>query len=292
MGPEGKAAFEAWLVALEQRHQSDLTFAEVRRAVQALSARYIGGRSRLGEAFTGAGKRAAYAMYFSPLHFLTVRRIVRETRLSKRGPGKLLDLGCGTGVAGAAWAVEARTGIRLNGIDRSGWAVGEARWNWRQFRLEGQVRRGDLRREGLPGRGSAIVAAYSVNELSDEVRDALLRKLLDAAADGARILIVEPISNRINPWWRRWSDAFEKAGGRSDRWRFPGDLPASLERFDWAAGLDHRELTAKSLTIGSPASRTKDRAEDQGHGERRSTPDESNPSEPDPPQPSSRGWIR
>ena len=106
MGPEGKAAFEAWLEALKQRHQSDLTFAEIRRAVQALSARYVGGRNRLGEAFAGAGKRAAYAMYFAPLHFLTVGHIVRETRLAKRGPGKLLDLGCGTGVGGAAWAVE------------------------------------------------------------------------------------------------------------------------------------------------------------------------------------------
>jgi hypothetical protein len=50
-----------------------------------------------------------------------------------------------------------------------------------------------------------------------------------------------------------WRAAFEAEGGRSDAWRFPAELPETLARLDHAAGLDHRELTARSLWL--PASR-------------------------------------
>ena len=125
--------------------------------------------------------------------------------------------------------------------------MSETRSCWGFWGLEGGARRGDLVRARLPGAGGAIVAAYTVNELPAEDRSALLERLLDAAGRGARILIVEPIARRVSPWWAEWAVRFD----RSDEWRFEVELPASLRKLDKAAGLDHRELTARSLLVGS-----------------------------------------
>ena len=58
------AGVEGWLQQLEARHLQELTFPEVRRALQALSALYVGGRGKLadGAALEGRGKRAAFAL--------------------------------------------------------------------------------------------------------------------------------------------------------------------------------------------------------------------------------------
>src|SRR5258705_7503583 len=98
------ADVEAWYAALEARHLATLTFPEVRRALQALSSLYVERRDRLvpGRALDGAGKRAAFAMFYGPLHFLIVREIVRDLRAAEPPLVRVVDLGCGTGVAGAA----------------------------------------------------------------------------------------------------------------------------------------------------------------------------------------------
>jgi SAM-dependent methyltransferase len=242
--------FQTWFAALESRHLSRLTFAEVRRGLQALSALYVDRGNRLGEgaALEGAGKRAAFALFYAPLHFLLVRRVVRALGTAA-GARKLLDLGCGTGAAGAAWAVEAGAGCEVSGVDRSGWAVEEARWNYRALGVHGRTIRGDLMKTALPGRGHGILAAYTVNELDDTARAALLPRLLEVARRGARVLVVEPIARRPFPWWESWSAAFREAGGRDDAWRFPADLPERLRLFDRAARLDHREITGRSLWL-------------------------------------------
>ena len=63
--------FPAFYAALEARHRSELTFQEIRRALQALSSLYVERRERLGggTALDGAGKRAAFALYCSPIPF-------------------------------------------------------------------------------------------------------------------------------------------------------------------------------------------------------------------------------
>ncbi|HKQ60062.1 MAG TPA: hypothetical protein VJS92_02180, partial [Candidatus Polarisedimenticolaceae bacterium] len=43
------------------------------------------------------------------------------------------------------------------------------------------------------------------------------------------------------------------AGGRADEWRLPAELPEPLRKLDRAAGLDHRELTARSLWLAGAA---------------------------------------
>lgn len=250
MSATADAALHRWLDALWKRHLADLTFAEVRRAVRALSRRYVDRRAELGASvFDGAGKRAAFAMFYAPLHFMTLERIVVALEASRAEPRRILDLGCGTGAASAAWALAAAGRPRLLGVDRSGWAVDEAHWTWRQLGVRGSARRGDLAQRRLPGDGEAVVAAYTVNELAEQTRNALLDGLLGAARGGARVLLVEPIARRPVPWWDGWARKFVEAGGREDTWRFPVELPDPLRELDRAAGLDHRELTARSLFV-------------------------------------------
>src|SRR4030095_1951860 len=101
---------ERWLQAAEQRYLADLTSAELTRALKALSSCYVERRAGLptGQALSGAGKRAAFALFYAPLHFLTAREIAKAL-IADGGaasrPHPIVDLGCGTGVAGAAWAM-------------------------------------------------------------------------------------------------------------------------------------------------------------------------------------------
>src|SRR5262245_53894895 len=257
--------FRAWLAVLEARHLATLTFPEVRRALVSLSSIYVERRDRLsdGAALDGAGKRAAFALFYGPLHFLVVREIVRALGAARPAPREVLDLGCGTGAAGAAWALEARGGLAVHGVDRSGWAVDEARWTLRRLGLRGGADQGRAEQASLPRRGGAVLAAYALNELDDEPRDRLLQRLVGAA--GTAVLVVEPIAGRFTPWWPAWARRITEAGGRDDEWRFRVPLPELVGRLDHAAGLDHRELTARSLWL--PAAR----AEGPTPGPRRPT---------------------
>ena len=242
----------AWLDALEARHLANLRPAEVGRALRALSSAYVERRDRLarGAALDGAGKRAAFALFYGPLHFLVVRAIVRALGAAAPPPELVADLGCGTGVAGAAWALECAPRPRVFGIERHPWAADEARWTCLRLGIDAEIRCGDLSRVRLPARASAVVAAYTANELPDDARAGLLRELLAAHARGTHVLVVEPIAKSAVPWWPGWAAAFAAAGGREDEWRFPLGLPGITGRLGRAAGLDHRELTARSLYLG------------------------------------------
>ena len=249
MSPPPDDPFHLWVKQLDERHLADRSFAEVRRSIQALSSRYVSttGAARCDGVLDGAGKRAAFALYFGPLHFLITRRVVSELGAHVPGPERILDLGCGTGAAGAAWALACPRRPRLNGLDHHPWALTEARWTYRQLELRGRTTRSSAARVRLPGAKSAILAAYCVNELPADEREPLRGRLLAAARKGARLLIVEPIARPITPWWDRWSDAFRAAGGRADEWRFQVELPARLSELARAARLDVKELTARSL---------------------------------------------
>ncbi|HET8648029.1 MAG TPA: methyltransferase domain-containing protein [Vicinamibacteria bacterium] len=242
-------ALARWLAALEARHLRDLTFQEVRRALQALSSTYVQRRGRLaqGAALEGAGKRAAFALFYGPLHFLTVREVVRALGAAGPAPSEVLDLGCGPGAAGAAWAREARPAPPVHGVDRSGWAVDEARWTLRQLGLRGTVAKGDAKKARLPRAGGAVLAAYTLNELDEGPRERLLDRLFSAA--GVSVLVVEPIAVTVSPWWSPWAARVAAAGGRADEWRFRVPLPDLVARLDRAARLDHRQLTARSLWL-------------------------------------------
>jgi hypothetical protein len=247
-----EAAFERWMAALEARHLERFTFAEVRKALQALSSLYVERRDKLsgGAALATDGKRAAFALYYAPLHFLLVREVVRRLEAAAPPPEVVVDLGCGTAPAGAAWASETGRGTRVLGYERHGWAASEARHTLSAFGLRGDVRVGDLTRADLRLPRAAIVAAYAVNEIDEAARGRMLAAMLEAARGGARVLVLEPLSRRIATWWPEWEPAFVAAGGRADEWRFRLELPDVVRRLDRAAGLDHREITGRTLYLG------------------------------------------
>jgi SAM-dependent methyltransferase len=269
-------AFHRWLAAAEARYLADLTRREVGRALRALSSCYVERREKLatGHALEGRGKRAAFALYYGPLHFLTVRGITRalnqpaqtslnpfNTHLTSNQPDRtrpnltkpdetrpIVDVGCGTGAAGAAWALE--TGAEVRGVDVSAWAVEEANWTYQALGVRGHARRatlGDLR---LPSAASTILAAFVINELDARARADALERLLDAAKRGHHVAVIEPIARGVAPWWNDWLIAFEPLGGHARDWRFRVDLPPLLRDLDRSAGHDHRELTARTLLAG------------------------------------------
>src|SRR5689334_738316 len=104
------APVDEWLALLERTHLADMTASEVARALRALSSCYVERRSRLarGDALGSHGKRAAFALFYGPMHFIVSREVLRALSPASPAISTILDLGCGTGAAGAAWAIEAR----------------------------------------------------------------------------------------------------------------------------------------------------------------------------------------
>jgi len=227
---------------------SDLRLPEVTKALRALSSAYVERRREaVHRAMDSAGKRAAFALFYAPLHFLATYLVVRALEADLPRPRAILDIGCGTGAAGAAWAMAAGGTPPVVGIDRHSWALEEARWTYRQFGLAGRARQGNVVRLPPLAPGGAAVAAYVLNELSGTVRLQVEDQLIKAASRGVRVLVMEPIALSVSPWWDLTASRIVTAGGRSDEWRFAVDLPPLVRLLDKAAGLDHRQLTVRSL---------------------------------------------
>lgn len=239
-----------WLAALESRHLADLRFPEVTRALRALSSAYVERRGRLkeGAALSSAGKRAAFALFYGPLHAILLEAIAGALPGASAVRGTLADLGCGTGAAGAGWATQCAEPPVLRGVDRHPWAVAEATRTYRDCGLRGRAELADLGRDPLPV-AHAYLAAFTLNELADEPRHRLLSELLGRAERGAAVLLVEPLATRVTPWWSRELEPFRALGGRFDEWRFTRELPPLVAKLDRAAGLRHTEITGRSLWI-------------------------------------------
>jgi SAM-dependent methyltransferase len=246
-----------WVSALEARHLADLRVQEMTRALRALSSAYVerrhrgagsdGPRQKVRDTLDSRGKRAAFALFYAPLHFLAVTHVVRALRADTPPPSSILDLGCGTGAAGAAWALAAGSETAVTGIDRHPWAIDEARWTYQRLGVRGRARQGDITRVRLPRQGDAVIAAYVLNELAEEARIHLEDQLVETVERGGRVLIIEPIARGVAPWWEKTAARFIALGGRADQWRFPIDLPPTLQLFDKAAGLHHQSLALRSM---------------------------------------------
>jgi hypothetical protein len=253
---------EQFIAALLDRHAAPLRRPEFLKAIRALSARYVERRATLADRspLDSAGKRAAFAAYYAPLHYLTVRHVLGALHSRHTTPlTRVVDLGCGTGVAGAAWAAR-HSHATVHGIDRSGWAVEEAVWTYRTLGVPGRAKRGDLvraaeslvARRDRPLEGTGVILAWSSNELDAPARSRLLATLVEVGRSGAAILIVEPISRRAAPWFDGWADVITKAGGRKDDWSFDEPRPSALSSVDAEVGFDRSALTARSLAINLP----------------------------------------
>ena len=246
--------FQAFIDDLEKRHLADLRFSEVTRALRALSSAYVERReSALADhkALDGAGKRAAFALYYGPLHFLLVQHIINQIG-APLAPGAVIDLGCGTGVAGAAIAASTTPPLRVLGFDTHPWTLDEARFTYKSLGLQSDVRRAHAARVRFSRDTSIVVAAFVVNELNDADRTALLKNLIGNREPGTgnrRVLIIEPISQRISPWWDEWAAEFAQKGGRADTWKARIDVPPLVKRLAKASGLRPEMLTARSLFV-------------------------------------------
>ena len=249
--PTIEPRINAWLTALEARHLANFRVSEVTRALRALSSAYVERRQVVarGGTLDTAGKRAAFALYYAPLLLLTALAVVQSVAGDTPPPAAVLDIGCGTGVGGAAWALCAGGTPFVTGIDRHPWAVEEARWTYAQLGLHGRARQGDVQRLPSTHRGGAIVAAYVLNELPEAIRRDVLDQLQRRAAAGARVLILEPIARAVAPWWEDAVRQFSSVGSRSDEWRFSLERPPMVALFDKAAGLDHREMKVRSIYV-------------------------------------------
>jgi hypothetical protein len=269
--------FDAWHAELLRCFEETLTFPEIRKGVQALGDAYTRRRAKLrsGDAiFDGAGKRAAFALYYAPLHFLTTWHVVREIGFDEVPFRRLWDFGGGTGAAGAAWSaalmeadVEAEAPSILS-IERSAFAMEMAAETWEAFGLKGSGRRIDLAEVSIaarakggrwrrPGTGSipalhaedALLFAWTLNELEEPVRERFVREI--GADAGRPVLILEPVAKGAAPWWGRCERALgEKAFAvHSFEFRRRLELPEWIAKMDKAAGLDHSEITARVLGL-------------------------------------------
>lgn len=254
-------AIDAWIDAVIDRHTGSLTPAEFLKAVRALSARYVERRADLPvrSPLDSDGKRAAFAGFFALLHFVTVREVIAAVGAADRPISSVLDLGCGTGVGGAAWALafgDTAHQPDVMGVDTMGWVLAEARWNWQMLGLRSRTRRLSLvdalsaAASAPAGRGSTgILLAWSANELSESDRRRILPLLLAAHARGSRVLVLEPIARSAAPWWDTWAHAARQAGGMVNDWKIPPKLPARLAALDHAAGFRRDHLSARSIWL-------------------------------------------
>ena len=246
---------DAWMTWLEARHLAELQFPEVSRALRALSSAYVERRQTAiaaGRVLDTAGKRAAFALYYGPLHFLATRHVLEaldEARVHEASPRPVIDLGCGTGAVGAAAATSIGA-HRIQGVEIHPWAVEEARATYARFGLDGAVTRRTVARIHLPGSPAFIVAGYVANELTEDDRTALLRTLTRAIRQGSDLLVLEPLSGRAAPWWPEWSTAFAACGARADTWTLTLDPPPLTRRLGLAAGLT--PTLTKLRTIYAP----------------------------------------
>jgi len=245
-----------WIARLEARHLANLQFAEVSRALRALSSAYVERRQTAIAAhrvLDGAGKRAAFALYYGPIHFLSAEQVIAALRARASGADEwralpVIDVGCGTGAVGAAAAVA--TGARsVLGLDTHPWALDEARDTYAAFGLDGSVVRGSAAKLRRPRQPSFIVAGYVANELPEAERAVLGRALVDAARHGSRVLVVEPLSRAATPWWPEWVELFAPLGGRADEWKLTIAPPDIVRRLGEAAGLTSAATNVRTLYL-------------------------------------------
>jgi hypothetical protein len=245
---------EAWLTAAERRYAADLRIQEITRALRALSSSYVerrahGDRQRVAGALDTTGKRAAFALYYAPLHFLAVSETLARLDVAQHAPSTIVDLGCGTGAAGAAWAMAAGSTPTVIGIDRHPWAIAEARWTLSQLGLSGRAKQGEVDRLHGFRAGESIIAAYTLNELPDGARQRVEGQMLQAATRGDHLLIVEPLARGVAPWWDDTAARITALGGRADEWKITIDPPPIVRQLGNAAGLNYRELRFQTLYL-------------------------------------------
>ena len=105
---------------------------------------------------------------------------------------------------------------------------------------------------GWPKRGEVLVFGWSLNELDPPARADVVRRVEAGLRKGGGVLIAEPISRRIAPWWDDVHRRLAAHGVEAMEFKQRVSLPPRLAALDKAAGLDHSELKARFL-VRAPA---------------------------------------
>ena len=254
-----RAAFDGWVEESWARYVPPLSFAEVRKGVQALvrlRETREGEEAPLRRAYEGQGKRAAAATVLSWLRFLAAYHACEMLELPGRGPyQRLWDLGCGCGASGAGLARALGGRLAIQGIDRSGWALGEAGETWSAFGLSGRPRREELP-EAFPnaGRAELIVLGWCLGELDARGRRRVAARALSASRRGATLVVLDELAPKPT-WWPELADALGPAGALEQPLRVSIERPQRIRAMDKAARQDNQVLAMRALVVGPPARR-------------------------------------
>ena len=249
--------FPAFFAALEARQRAELTFQEIRRALQALSSLYVERRERL------SGRRSTGPASVPPSRSTTGRctscSCARSCARSGRAAARLGASSIWAAALGRP-APRGRSGARRPHGRRDR----QQRLGRRRGALDAaaarSARQGQPRRRGVGGAaGPAARHPRRVHRQRAAGRRAraLLPRLLDAAEAGSPVLIVEPIARRMSPWWPEWAGPSAQAGGREDEWRC---RPPCRRRSRCSQGGRARraQLTGRSLSLpGAKTGRTR-----------------------------------
>ena len=197
------------------------------------------------------GKLAAFASYYAPIHFLTTLQACEHFGIGMlTAEHPVMDLGCGTGAVGAAVARTLPGGASVVGVDASR-AVAEAfRRTARQLNVRSRLRVGRLPKAmpRVPA-GGIIVAGWSLNELDEQERSGVLERLQPHLQKGAGLLVLEPLSRRVSPWWSAVVSSLENLGCREAELTDPLPDVEWIQRLDQATGLDHRRAKCRGLWV-------------------------------------------
>jgi len=236
-----------WLDDLEARHLSSLTHREVARGLRAVSSSYVERRATAlagGRVLDGAGKRAAFALYYGPLHLLATLQILEALDAASVCAGwPIVDVGCGTGAVGAGAALALQS-TAVHGLDVHPWALTEARHTYAVLGLQGTVTRASAARLRRPLRPSLVVCGYVANELTDVDREHLGRALTESVRHGSSVLVIEPLARSAAPWWLQWTATLPAP--RLDEWKLQVMPPELTRALGESAGLTPTQVNVRT----------------------------------------------
>ena len=187
LAPESSARFQAWIAGSAGARSRSASgdpqgragsLGALRRGAQPAGS--APGRS------AAPGLRAAFASFYAPLHFLDHLRGGggAAAPLCATGSRAWSISGAGTGAIGAALALAAGAPAVL-ALDRSAWALGEARRTFAALGVRGRTRRAQLP-SGVPrsAPGDLVAAGWILNECRPEARERACGRLSRALSSG------------------------------------------------------------------------------------------------------------
>lgn len=173
----------------------------------------------------------------------------RSAVLGSVAPGRLLDLGCGTGSLAIA---AARAGVRVVAIDRSAAMLDVARKKARVADVSVDWREGDLSFPPLdPEPFDTVTACFSLSELPSDLAAIAVRRAAEALRPGGRLVIADEVAPRAA--WHRALVAVPRALLATVSFAIL-ERYAPTHRHPWRAlaeeaGLEVASVTAVSATL-------------------------------------------